>query len=57
MTSKIAIVAARSPAGSIAALFANLTPQAVGLDLTGLAGQGEQVVYPRRQIAAMTREG
>ena len=41
--SKIAIVAARSPAGNIAALVANLTPQSVQLDLAGMTGQGEQV--------------
>jgi hypothetical protein len=41
--SKIAIVAALSPAGSVTALVANLVPQPVGLDLTGLTGQGEQI--------------
>ena len=39
---RLAIVAARKPDGSVAALVANLTPQPLKGDLAGLAGQGTE---------------
>ena len=41
--SRLAILAVRKPGGGIAALAANLTPQPIEVDFSGLAGQGAAV--------------